>query len=131
MLHKSASRGAKNEIWPPGLTGSQGTFKLLPDTLKDIAGGDAATVTFIDHGPQGGKLYLVSLFLALQTPERGADYFTGVLEAPAFHLRPHKVVKLVGQVHITDRHSSPYYYSYPGSFTSIPAIPSINVTIAE
>ena len=46
-----------------GLTRRRGKVELLTDTLKNIALGNAASVAFVDGGPQRGKLSLVSLFL--------------------------------------------------------------------
>jgi hypothetical protein len=48
-----------------GLTRRRGKVELLSDTLKNIALGNAASVAFIDGGPQRGKFSLVSLFLTL------------------------------------------------------------------
>ena len=48
-----------------GLTRRRGKVELLTDTLKNIALGNAASVAFINGGPQRGKLSLVSLFLTL------------------------------------------------------------------
>ena len=48
-----------------GLTRRRGKVELLTDTLKNIALGNAASVAFIDGGPQRGKFSLVSLFLTL------------------------------------------------------------------
>jgi hypothetical protein len=87
-----------------GLTRRRGKVELLSDTLKNIALGNAASVAFIDGGPQRGKLSLVSLFLTLQGPQRCANDFTGVLVAPALNLLQHKVVKLIGQINVTGWH---------------------------
>jgi len=87
-----------------GLTRRRGKVELLTDTLKNIALGNAASVAFIDGGPQRDKLSLVSLFLTLQGPQRCANDFTGVLVAPALNLLQHKVVKLIGQIDVTGWH---------------------------
>jgi hypothetical protein len=87
-----------------GLTRRRGKVELLTDTLKNIALGNAAGVAFIDGGPQRGKFSLVSLFLTLQGPQRGANDFTGILITPALNLLEHKVVKLIGQIDVTGWH---------------------------
>jgi hypothetical protein len=66
--------------------------------------GNAADVALINGDSQRGDPSLVLLFLSLQSPQRCANDFTGILVTPALNLLQHKVIKLIGQIDVTGWH---------------------------
>jgi hypothetical protein len=79
-------------------------MKRFTDACEYITLRDPAGVAVVDGRSQPGKFGLILLFLALQRPQRGTDYFTGVLVPSALDLSQHEAFKLVDQVHIASRH---------------------------
>jgi hypothetical protein len=76
----------------------------FPDSLKNVALGNAAGVALIDGGTQGNQLRAGLLFLTLQGAQRGAHDLAGVFVASTLDFLQHEAVKLVSQIDISGRH---------------------------